>query len=282
MKILLIGANSSLSSALKPMLVEFAEVVTAGRSDCDVHLDLSDPIDEIQIPTDSDVVINTAAHIGGNSAREMIAAENINILGTLKLCHACTRSSVNQFVQISSIFAELDPTSPFYNIYSLSKKQGDEAAQLYAASYDLPILIIRPSQLYGVGEAYRKNQPFLYAMMDRAQHNQDIVIFGSNDALRNFIHVEDVAMAIKRAVQGGLIGSYACTYPENMRYSSFASTIISAFNSRSHILFAPEKPDIPDNAFAFDDALFKAIDYFPQISFATGMATEATHRMAMA
>jgi len=279
MKILLVGATSSLSWTLKPMLAEFAKVVTAGRSNCDLHLDLSDTIDKIRIPRDVDVVINTAAHIGGGSAQDMITTEEVNVTGTLKLCQACTRSKVRQFVQISSIFANLDPSSPFYSIYALSKKQGDEVAQLYATKFDLPLLIIRPSQLYGVGEAYRKNQPFLYTIMDKVQHNQDIVIYGSNDALRNFMHVEDLAMVINLSVKRALTGSYNCPYPENVRYSEIVAAAISAFNSKSQLFFSPTHPDIPDNPFAPDDSLFTAIDYLPWISITAGMAKEASHRI---
>lgn len=278
MKILLVGATSSLALALKPLLGEFAEVVTAGRSGCDVQLDLTDPVEAINIARGFDSVINAAAHFGGKRAEDMIAAENVNVLGTLKLCQACTQAAVDQLVQVSTIFVGLDPASPFYSVYALSKKHADEVAHLYAASFGLPLLTIRPAQLYGVGEAYRKNQPFLYSIMDKAQQNQDIVIYGSNDALRNFIHVEDVAMAIAMAVRHKLVGSYDCVYPENVRYTQIANAAIAAFGSSSRVSFAPEQPDVPDNAFAPDDALYQAIGYFPQVSIVAGMQKEAAHR----
>jgi hypothetical protein len=49
---------------LMPVLSVYADVVTAGRSGCDMCLNLSDPIDEILIPDGIDVVINTASHFG--------------------------------------------------------------------------------------------------------------------------------------------------------------------------------------------------------------------------
>ncbi len=278
MKILLVGASSSLALSLKPLIGRFAEVVTAGRRGCDLHLDLADPAEAISIAPGFDAVINTAAHFGGKRAEHMIESENVNVLGILKLCQACTQAAVGQLIQVSSIFAALDPASPYYSVYALSKKHADEAAQLYAASFGLPLLIIRPAQLYGVGEVFRKNQPFLYAIMDKAQDNRDIVIYGSNDALRNFIHVEDVAMAIALALRRKLVGNYACVYPENVRYSQIAHAAIAAFSSSSRVTFAPEQPDIPDNAFARDDALYHAIGYFPQISIFTGMQKEAANR----
>lgn len=278
MKILLIGGTSSLALALKPLLAEFAEVLTAGRSGCDVRLDLADPGAPISIASGFDSIINCAAQFGGKRPEEMIATENVNVLGALRLCQACTQAKVGQFVQVSSIFASLDRKSPYFSMYALSKKHADEATQLYAATCGLPLLTIRPAQMYGVGEAYRKNQPFLYAIMDKAQKNQDILIYGSNDALRNFIHVEDVAKAISMAVQRKLVGSYDCVYPENVSYSQIARAAIAAFGSSSRVSFAPKEPDIPNNAFESDDALYHAIAYVPQISIVAGMLKEAAHR----
>jgi nucleoside-diphosphate-sugar epimerase len=104
------------------------------------------------------------------------------------------------------------------------------------------------------------------------------VINGSNDALRNFIHVEDVAMVIALAVRRKLVGTYDCVYPENVRYSQITNAAIAAFSSKSRVVFAPEQPDIPDNAFESDDKLYLAIDYFPRISIVAGMQKEAVYR----
>jgi nucleoside-diphosphate-sugar epimerase len=278
MKILIVGGTSSLAHALRPVLSEFAEVITAGRTGCDVHLDLSDQVEKIEIPKDIDVVINTAASIGGKIFEEVLQTENVNVLGVLKLCQACTKAQIKQLVLISSIFACLDKTSCFYSIYSLSKKHSDEVAQLYSSMFGLPLTILRPSQFYGVGEAYRKHQPFLFSIIDKAANDEDISIYGSNDALRNFIHVEDVARIIALVIQCKVEGTYACMNNENVSYSEVAAAAIKAFESKSTIKFIKEKPDIPNNIFEQDDSLFRLIDYYPQISISLGMKKEAAYR----
>ena len=275
MKILLVGANSSLAYALKPVLEEFAEVITAGRSNCDVMLDLAG---DISIPPGFDTVINTACHFGGKDVASIIAAEQINVLGMLKLCHACIKSNVGHFVQVSSIFAELPRISPFFNIYALSKRHGDEATQLLSGAYKLPLAIVRPSQFYGVGDLYRRSQPFLYALIDKAQANDDIVIYGSNDAQRNFIHIVDVAKILALVVQQRVEGIFSCAHPENVRYSEIAQAAINAFDSNSSVRFALDQPDIPDNGFTSDHTLYQRVGYFPRISIADGMRMEAAYR----
>jgi len=280
MNILLVGGQSSLAQVLRSVLTPFAAVLTAGRSGCDVELDLAWPGERFVLPAGVDTVIHLAAHFGGQDFESMLAAEQVNVLGTLKLANACTCAGVSHLVQISSIFAVLGEDSSFYNSYSLSKRHAEELVRLYCNSYNLPLAILRPAQMYGEGESFRRHQPFLYALMDSAQRGEDIVLYGTNDARRNFIHVADVAEVIARVVQQRIEGSYDCASLFNVSYCEVAAAAVAAFGSVSRVRFDTSKPDIPDNAFAANETLYRRIDYFPQISLAQGMAREALRRMA--
>ena len=281
MKILLVGGQSSLAQVLRPVLASFAEVVTAGRSGCDVDLDLSWPAEKFCLPLGIDVVVNTAAHFGGQNFDAILAAEEVNVLGTLKLAHACIRAKVGQLVHVSSIFAGLSEASLFYNSYTLSKCHAEELARLYCHSVGLALAILRPAQLYGEGESFRTHQPFLYTLLDQAQRGEDIVLYGSNDAWRNFIHVADVAEIIARVVHQRIEGRYDCVSQSNIRVSEIATAAINAFTSTSEIRFDTTKPNILDNAFVADESFYRLIDYFPQISLAQGLTRVATHRKTL-
>ncbi len=278
MKILIAGGSSSLARVLRPVLSPFAEVLIAGRTGCDVELDLAWPAERFELLDGVSVVINLAAHFGGQDFASMLAAEEVNVLGALKLADACHHAGVDQLVQISSIYAGLSDESPFYNVYALSKRHAEELTQLYCRSAGLRLAILRLAQLYGEGESFRRHQPFLYALLDRAQRGEDIVLYGRNDAQRNFIHITDVAEIIARVVQQRIEGLYECASLSNVRYSKIAAAAVTAFGSASSILFDYDKQDIPDNAFAADDTLYRRIDYFPQISLAQGLAREASRR----
>jgi nucleoside-diphosphate-sugar epimerase len=280
MKILLVGGHSSLAQVLRPVLASFAEVLTAGRTDCDLELDLTWPAERIELPVGVDTVIQLAAHFGGQNFESMLAAEDVNVLGAIKLAYACTRGEVGQLVYLSSIFAGLGEESLFYNNYTLSKRHAEELVRLYCRSSNLPLVILRPSQLYGEGESFRRHQPFIYALMDQAQRGEDIVLHGENDALRNFIHVADVAEIISRVVRQRIEGRYDCASLSNIRFSELATAAVTAFASKSNIRFDATKPDIPDNAFEADKSLYRLIDYFPKISMAQGLAREAARRKA--
>lgn len=281
MKILIVGGNSSLAQVLRPALASFAEVITAGRSGCDIGLDLSWPDNQFRLPSGLDAVIQVAAHFGGRDYDGMLAAEQVNVLGGLKLCHACLRAGVDHMVQISSIFATLPEGSPFYGGYALSKRHAEELTRLYCSSFGLHLTILRPAQIYGEGEAFRKHQPFFYSILDKAQNNEDIVFYGKNDAQRNLIHVADVAEIISRVLQQRVHGQFACLSLNNVRYSEIAVAAIAAFDSASGIRFLPDKPDIPDNVFPPDDTLYRLLGYCPQISLTQGVAREAARRKTL-
>lgn len=278
MKILIVGGTSSLSCALKPVLREFDEVITAGRKNCDIALDLSDPIEKIYLPDNIDTIVHTASHFGGKAEEEILAAENVNVLGTLKLCQAALQAKVKHFVFISSIFSRLNQNSEYYSIYALSKKHAEEMALFYCLSHSLSLTILRPSQLYGNENSFKVHQPFLYTIVDKAEKGEDITIYGSNDALRNYIHIDDMTNIITRVVKKKIEGIYSCQYIMNLTYSQIAKAALLAFNSKGNVHFLNDKPNIPDNVFVIDDSLYKKIGFYPQISIEEGMKKIALYR----
>ncbi|MDX2219910.1 MAG: NAD(P)-dependent oxidoreductase [Burkholderiales bacterium] len=282
MKVLIVGGTSALAQILKQTLSPFAEVSTAGRSNCDITLDIGTPADRIELPHGFDVVVNAAASFGVKTFEDMLRTECVNVLGVLKLCEACAKAEVKQLVLVSSIFAGLEPTSRFYNIYAESKRHSDEIARMYCESAGLPLTIVRPSQFYGTGAAQRKHQPFLTTLIDKAARNEEIVFYGSNDAKRNFIHVEDVAHAIALLVQRKIQGTFACMSTSNVSYTEVALAAIAAFGSSSTIRFDKDKPDIPDNIFPIDETLYRLLNWYPAVQIADGMRKEAAFRKGAA
>jgi len=280
MKIVLVGGSSSLARALTQVLNAYAEVITAGRTGCDIQIDLAGPCDSIHFPAGVDAVINAAADFGGKDMESFLRAQDVNVMGALKLGSASVQAKVKHFVQVSSVFALLDPGSQFFNSYALSKRQADEALQLFCANFSMPLTIVRPSQYYGTGAAVRKHQPFLASIIDKAQNGENISFYGSNDAKRNFIHVADVAKVISPVILQKVVGTYCCQSLSDIRYSEIGAAAVGAFGGRSKIEFAWDKPNIPDNVLAIDDTLYRVIGHGPEISFQQGMEMEAQARRA--
>jgi UDP-glucose 4-epimerase len=277
--VLIVGGTSALGSALKPVLSEFSHVVTGGRRDGDdVHIDLNGPVEEMCVPEGLDAVIHTAAQFGGTSDADMLATEAVNVLGTLKLCQAAVRAGVKHFVLISSMSACVKETSEYYGIYALSKRQSEDVARLYCTYRSMPLAIVRPSQIYGNQDEFRRHQPFIYAMVDKAEKGENITIYGSHDAIRNYIHVDDVATVIAKVILDKVEGTYASVHPVDRTYSQIADAAFAAFGVTGRVHFLTDKPDIPDNVFEQDDSLYRRIAFYPRISIEEGMKQIALYR----
>lgn len=277
-KVAIVGGTSSLAKSLIPVLKKNGEVVTLGRENCDIYCDLQAGIDSIVIPENIDTVVHIAAAFKGNTDEEIIETEDVNSIGTLKICMASKKASVKHLVLISSQSAVLDENSPYYGVYSISKKHSEELAAYYCKSNNIELTILRPSQIYDEKGEFRKHQPLIYLMADNAQDGKDIAIYGQNDALRNYIHAEDLAEIIVRTIECQCKGVYSCNYPKDYRLSEIASAAQTSFNNGGKIVFLDDKADIPDNIFDNQVELYEKIGFYPQIDIETGMKKIAEYR----
>jgi len=281
MKVLIVGGNSSLGNSLKKFFSGFSEVITAGRKNCDLTFDLKDPISMIQLPENMDAVIHTAAQFGIRSDEEILDTEDVNVLGTLKLCQAAVQANAKHFILISSIYSSLKRNVNNYNIYTLSKKHAEEVAHLYCTTHSLPLTVLKPSPLYGNEESFRVHQPFFYTIVDKAERGEDIALYGSNDAIRNYLHVDDLSEVIVRVIVKKIHGSYSCTYTTDVTYSQIARAALEAFKSVGKVYFLKDKPDIPNNIFEKDFSIHGKIDFYPQISIEEGLRRLADKRTSI-
>lgn len=276
-RILISGGSSNLCSRLKPWLSGTSEVITLGDKGCDITYDLLSDGGDVT-PPDVDVVIHTAARFGGGADRDFLETMAVNVLGTVKICQIARAARASQVIIISSVYASYPVSSEKCSVYSLSKRQAEEAALLFCRHHSLPLAILRPSQLYGDDERFRRHQPFFYTIIDKAQYGEDIVFFGARDAQRNFLHVDDLCHVIEGVVLNSLVGTYSCLQPKNVRFSEIASAAIAAFNSTSKVRFDDSREDIPDNIFPPDNTLYERLGFYPKISLAEGVARIAAHR----
>jgi nucleoside-diphosphate-sugar epimerase len=270
LKILIVGATSSLGQALKPVLSEFAEVYTAARKNCDIKLDLTAIDASMRLPKNLDVVINTAAHFGGRNFEDYANAVNTNVMGTLSLLNLCRQNQVGMFVQISSVFTLLEQGAEYYNSYSITKKHADEIARKFCEENSMPLAVIRLSQMYGDNDSFRKHQNLFYAMADKAEKGEDILIYGSHDAKRNYIHVDDITAVIASVIKNKIYGVYTCAYPQDTTLSQVAKAAHDAFSKGGQVRFLTDKPNLQDVIFPNDFSLYEKINYFPKISVEEG------------
>jgi dTDP-glucose 4,6-dehydratase len=163
-----------------------------------------------------DVIVNAAAesHVEKSireGASEFVAT---NVQGTRVLLDAIREAPVERFILISSSevygTAEtvpmdeehpLNPRSP----YAATKAGADRLAYAYHATYDLPVVILRPFNNYGPRQHPEKVVP---RFVIQALADEPLTVHGDGAASRDWLYVADDAEALEAVIEADL-GSIA-------------------------------------------------------------------------
>jgi UDP-glucose 4-epimerase len=167
-------------------------------------------------PVFSDIsnVVHLAAY---GSVIESIARPDsnfaVNAQGTLNVLRASVDAGVRRLVFASTGGALIgDATPPVdecslpkpISPYGASKLCGEAYCHAFAKSYGLETVCLRFGNVYGPHSAHKKGAVtvFIKALMN----DEPIVIYGDGSASRDYIHVDDLCVGIKAALDAPLAG----------------------------------------------------------------------------
>jgi len=140
-----------------------------------------------------------------------------NIIGTMNLLNGCRNSwssfEGRRFYHISTdevygslgdegLFTEetpYDPKSP----YSASKASSDHLVRAYQNTYGLPVVISNCSNNYGPNQFPEKLIPLV---INNLRYNKPIPVYGKGENIRDWLYVEDHAVAIDKIFHQGRNG----------------------------------------------------------------------------
>lgn len=281
MKVLIVGSTSVIARSLADRLKsESVNVKLAGRREADFAFDLSVWDDNPTIKEHYDAVVHIAADFGGTKDHDYIRTEMVNAVGTLSACALAHRVQAKHFVLLSSIFSTYAPSDPYYGIYALSKRHSEEVAQFFCAERGMALTILRPSQVYDDAGLCRPHQELLYLIADKAQAGENLELYGSHDARRNYIHLSDLTESIHRVLKRKQLGIFTCAHPQSITLTMMARAAYCAFGTveRSEIIFLTEQKDLLDLPIINDFDLYSKIQYQPQIGIEEGYKRIKRHR----
>ncbi len=91
------------------------------------------------------------------------------------------------------------PSSP----YSASKASSDHLVRSWARTYKLPFIITNSSNNYG---PYHFPEKLIPLTIKNALEGRDIPVYGKGDQIRDWLYVEDHAIALYKVLKEGILG----------------------------------------------------------------------------
>ncbi|WP_128331177.1 GDP-mannose 4,6-dehydratase [Apibacter sp. HY039] len=214
-KILVTGADGFIGSHLTQSLLDEGYVVVAlsyynsfnyrGWLEHIVHPnltiisgDIRDPNFCRNIMVGIDTVFHLAALIG--IPYSYISPDNyvdVNIKGTLNICQAAKETGVNRLLVTSTSevygsakYVPIDENHPKQpqSPYSASKIGADSLALSFYYSYDLPVTVVRPFNVYGPRQSTRAIIP---TIITQIAYGKSTIQLGDLSTSRDFNYVKD-------------------------------------------------------------------------------------------
>lgn len=169
-----------------------------------------------------DVVIHLAAKVGGIGFNRDFPGEMLydNTMMGVQLIDAARKAKVKKMLIVGTVcaypkycpvpFSEEDLWSGYPDeitgIYGLAKKILLVQSQAYRKQYDFNSIFLIPTNLYGPDDnfdvTYGHVVPSLIEKIIKAhKSHQDLIVWGTGKATREFLYVEDMARAIIQALE---------------------------------------------------------------------------------
>lgn len=271
------GVDKMTYAANKNLLDEFNQHDNFSFVHCDIN--------DLKFLYDCDYVINTAAetHVGNSiSESDDFVRSNIdgvhNILKLFKnyrqentkmpvFLHFSTDEVYGDIVEGSHTESDLlMPSNP----YSATKAAADMLILAWARTHNIPYVIVRPTNNYGIGQYVEKLIPksCKYLKLGRK-----IPLHNQGTPVRNWLHAEDTASAIITIINSGV---------ENEIYNiagGFEQTNIATVKKLIASVIGTNEFDINDFVdmgcsrvgqdlrYAIDDSKIQGLGWKPQMKF---------------
>jgi dTDP-glucose 4,6-dehydratase len=116
--------------------------------------------------------------------------------------HHVSTDEVYGDLDVTGYFTEetaYDPSSP----YSASKASSDHLVRAWHRTYDLPVVVTNCSNNYG---AYQFPEKLIPLVTLNALEGKPLPIYGKGDQVRDWLHVDDHARALRLVLEKGRTG----------------------------------------------------------------------------
>jgi UDP-glucose 4-epimerase len=162
----------------------------------------------------ADIVVHAAGIAGIDTViKDPVRTMRVNMIGTANALEAAKVNGVSErFIDFST--SEIFGSHAFKSteqdtavsgsvgearwVYAVSKLAGEHLAHAYYKQYQLPVVTVRPFNVYGPGQT---GEGALQIFIKKALKNEDIFIYGDGTAIRAWCYVSDFVDCLIRCIE---------------------------------------------------------------------------------
>jgi len=203
----------------------------------------------------ADIVIHAAAIAGIDTViRDPVKTMRVNMIGTANVMEAAFLNNIKDRIvdfSTSEVFgtmayksSETDQTvagsaGEARWVYAVSKLAGEHLAKAYFNQYKMPVVTIRPFNIYGPGQT---GEGALQIFVKRALKNADIRIDGDGNQIRAWCYVDDFIDCLLRCIENEKAVGESFNIGNSravITILGLAQTVCRVLKSKSKIVFDP-------------------------------------------
>jgi UDP-glucose 4-epimerase len=233
-----------------------------------------------------DAVLHLAAQMDvRKSVADPAEDASINVLGTINTLEAARRGGAKRFVFASSggaVYGEQEqfpcgeshprrPASP----YGASKLCGEEYLLLWSRLHGLSTLALRYANVYGPGQDPMGEAGVVAIFSGRMLKGETIIINGDGLQTRDYVYVEDVAMANVLGLESQVAGALNVGTGRETNVVEIARGLAQALGLSQPPRHGPAAPGEQRRSVVDPAAIGAALGWRPSVQLADGLARTA-------
>ena len=169
---------------------------------------------------------------------------------------------------------ENHPTEPI-SPYGITKLTIEKYARLFSINTGLHVVIARPANAYGETQRHGTGQGFIAAAVHAALNGLPVQVFGGEGTIRDYVHVDDVALGLLAVLEHGVNGQCynigTGVGSSNRKVIELIEQHASAFDCRVNVDNGPARSfDVMSNVLD-SSKLSRASGWSPRISLPEGI-----------
>jgi len=270
------GVDKMTYAANKDLLEEFKQYENFSFVNCNIN--------DLKFLYDCDYVINTAAetHVGNSIANsDEFVSSNVNgVHNLLELIRnyrqETSKTPILLHFSTDEVYGDIEtgahietdllkPSNP----YSATKAAADMLVLAWARTYNLPYIIVRPTNNYGVGQYVEKLIPKACKYL---KLGRKIPLHNGGTPIRNWLHAQDTANAIITIIESGVENEIynVCGGFEQSNLDTIKKILIlkgkDINDLDQYIDFSTNRPG-QDVRYALDDSKLRSLGWEPKANF---------------